>query len=99
MGTHVREQAAADRERHSTRQAVARLVAEGFAPAQIAGIVGVSRATVSYHLKRLGTPGNARCARRYDWAEIQRYYDAGHSVRECQAHFGFARGAWAAEPP
>ena len=30
----------------------------------------------------------------YDWAEIQRYYDAGHSMRECREKFGFAKESW-----
>ena len=33
-------------------------------------------------------------APRDDWDEIQVYYDAGHSVRECQAKFGFSRRSW-----
>jgi DNA-binding transcriptional ArsR family regulator len=33
--------------------------------------------------------------RRYDWHAIRRYYDAGHSLRETQARFGFSNGAWA----
>lgn len=32
--------------------------------------------------------------RRYDWSEIRIYYEAGHTIRECQARFGFANGAW-----
>lgn len=32
--------------------------------------------------------------RRYDWSEVQRYYDEGHSISECIARFGFCRGAW-----
>jgi transposase-like protein len=32
--------------------------------------------------------------RKYDWAAIQAYYDEGHTIRECQAEFGFANGAW-----
>ncbi|HKU67960.1 MAG TPA: HNH endonuclease signature motif containing protein [Candidatus Baltobacteraceae bacterium] len=32
--------------------------------------------------------------RRYDWAEVQEYYDAGHTYRECKAHFGFCAEAW-----
>jgi hypothetical protein len=32
--------------------------------------------------------------RRYDWVQIQAYYDQGHTIRECQAKFGFANGAW-----
>jgi 5-methylcytosine-specific restriction endonuclease McrA len=33
-------------------------------------------------------------APRGDWNEIQAYYDAGHSVRQCQARFGFSRRSW-----
>ncbi|MEA2429233.1 MAG: hypothetical protein QOF37_2861 [Thermoleophilaceae bacterium] len=61
----------------------------------IAAHLGVSKATVSYHAKRLGVAGSPACARRYDWPAIQRYYDAGHSISECQQRFGFARKAWA----
>lgn len=32
--------------------------------------------------------------RKYDWAEIQAYYDEGHSFRACQAKFGFTSMAW-----
>jgi hypothetical protein len=32
--------------------------------------------------------------RRYDWSEIQRYYDEGHSISKCIERFGFCRGAW-----
>jgi hypothetical protein len=31
---------------------------------------------------------------RYDWAAIQRYYDEGHTYRECRARFGFAAESW-----
>lgn len=31
---------------------------------------------------------------RYDWAEVQRYYDEGHTYRECRARFGFAAESW-----
>src|SRR3954462_11907491 len=77
-----------------TRRAVAKLFAEGLSRAQIAVRLGLSKATVSYHAKRRDLPGSPACGRRYDWAEIQRYYDAGHSVSECQREFGFARQAW-----
>src|SRR3954454_3624729 len=78
-----------------TRAAVAALLDEGLTRADISTRLGISKATVSYHAKRLGDPGFPACARRYDWAEVQRYYDAGHSVSECQRRFGFARQAWA----
>lgn len=32
--------------------------------------------------------------RRYDWAEVQAYYDQGHSYRECQRRFGFCAASW-----
>jgi hypothetical protein len=31
---------------------------------------------------------------RYDWDAIQRYYDEGHTYRECKADFGFAAESW-----
>jgi DNA-binding CsgD family transcriptional regulator len=77
-----------------TRQRVAALLDEGHGKNAIARALGLSRSTVSYHARRLGEPVDSRCARRYDWAEVQAYYDAGHSVRECQEHFGFSRQTW-----
>src|SRR3954468_21702980 len=70
-----------------TRSAVAAALASGASQAEVARSLGVSRSTVAYHAARLGLPSNPRCARRYDWAEIQRYYDAGHSVAGCQERF------------
>jgi 5-methylcytosine-specific restriction endonuclease McrA len=32
--------------------------------------------------------------RRYDWAAVQRYYDEGHTYRECKARFGFCSESW-----
>jgi 5-methylcytosine-specific restriction endonuclease McrA len=32
--------------------------------------------------------------RKYDWAEVQAYYNEGHSYRECRAKFGFHPQAW-----
>jgi hypothetical protein len=78
----------------STRVEVARLLDEGLTRAAISERLGIARSTVSYHARRLGAPGSPACGRRYDWGEIQRYYDDGHSIAECQRHFGFARRAW-----
>jgi DNA-binding CsgD family transcriptional regulator len=77
-----------------TRDRVAVLLAEGMGTNAIARALGLSRSTVSYHARRLGSPVDSRCARRYDWKEVQRFYDAGHSVRECQERFGFSRQTW-----
>jgi 5-methylcytosine-specific restriction endonuclease McrA len=56
--------------------------------------LGISPSTVSYHARRLGYPVHEKCRRRYDWSEVQRYYDAGHTVRECAEHFGFSKQTW-----
>jgi 5-methylcytosine-specific restriction endonuclease McrA len=37
---------------------------------------------------------DGRFGRRYDWAEIQRHYDAGHSARACRDVFGCSAWAW-----
>jgi 5-methylcytosine-specific restriction endonuclease McrA len=42
-----------------------------------------------------GLGSDSRYDRRYDWDEIQRYYDEGHSITECQLRFGFARKTFA----
>jgi hypothetical protein len=78
-----------------TRAEVARLLDEGLSRADISAQLGVSKATVCYHAKRRDVPGSPSCGRRYDWSQIQAYYDAGHSITECQQRFGFARAAWA----
>jgi hypothetical protein len=80
--------------RVDTRERVAALLAEGWGRNAIPRELGLTRSTVSYHARRLGEEIDSRCARRYDWEEVQRYYDAGHSVRDCQLHFGFSRQTW-----
>jgi hypothetical protein len=78
----------------STRIRVEQLLDEGLTGGEIARRLGITAATVSYHRRRLGRPGDGAAARRYDWDEVQAHYDAGHSVRECQARFGFSRQTW-----
>src|ERR671916_3384010 len=73
---------------------IRRLLREGLPQAEVARRTGRSKSTVSWHARRLDRPIDARCARRYDWAAIQAYYDEGHSITECQARFGFARQTW-----
>jgi DNA-binding CsgD family transcriptional regulator len=77
-----------------TREAVAQLHARGLSGAAIARELGVTKGTVSYHLGRLGVPRDDRGARRYDWVAIKDFYDAGHSMRECQLAFGFSSETW-----
>jgi DNA-binding CsgD family transcriptional regulator len=84
--------AAVDRVR--TRELVAALLAEGLSRAEIARKLGLTKPTITYHARRLHREVNESCARRYDWKVIQRYYDEGHSVQECQKKFGFSKSAW-----
>ena len=74
------------------RHEVLRLYADGLTQRQIAARLGVTPPTISYHLRRLGFPPQPQ--RRQDWAAIQAHYDAGHSVRDCQARFGFSTASW-----
>ena len=67
------------------------LLEQGVSGTAIARELGISKSTVSYHKRRLGYSVDVRCNRRYDWDAVQRFYDAGHSITECQEHFGFAR--------
>jgi DNA-binding CsgD family transcriptional regulator len=78
----------------TSRARVAELLDHGVSHAEIARRLSLSKATVSYHVRRLGRPVDERCARRYDWDAVQRYYDAGHSVRECIEVFGFSSASW-----
>jgi DNA-binding CsgD family transcriptional regulator len=77
-----------------TRERVAELLGQGVSRAETARRLGISKPTVSYHARRLGHEVDARCARRYDWAAVQRFYDDGHSVADCVAAFGFSKQTW-----
>lgn len=76
------------------RQAVLELVEEGLPRVEIARRLGISISTVAYYVRRLGLDIDVRCARRYDWAKVQRFYDTGHGARHCMAHFGFSSETW-----
>jgi DNA-binding transcriptional ArsR family regulator len=78
----------------STRARVRALLDAGLARCAVARELGLSKSTVSYHARRLGFTIDARPARRFDWAAIQAYYDAGHGLAECSARFGFSPSAW-----
>ena len=63
---------------------------------------GMAHATWKSAIKRGLLIPRGRCVpregndaqRRYDWAEIQSYYDLGHTYRECRAKFGFCAATW-----
>lgn len=77
------------------RTLITRLRAEGLSYNAISRRLGVSKATVAYHARRMGVPADDRCGRRYDWRRVQDAVDEGLSVSECQARFGFSRATWA----
>jgi transposase len=83
------------RRRGATRRAVAHLLEQGLTQAKIAKALGVSRATVCFHVRQLGIDARPELARRFDWVEIRAFYAAGHSMRECMRRFGCGRNAWA----
>jgi DNA-binding CsgD family transcriptional regulator len=62
----------------TTRDRVRDLLAEGVARVEVARRLGISKATVTYHARGMDMPIDDRCARRYDWSVIRRYYELGH---------------------
>ncbi|MGH2978114.1 MAG: helix-turn-helix domain-containing protein [Solirubrobacterales bacterium] len=77
-----------------TREKVRQLFDAGKGVKEIARMLGLSPATVSYHKERLGYTKQRQCARRYDWAAVQAYYDEGHTRTRCQERYGFSASAW-----
>lgn len=76
------------------RDLVAERLERGLSVAEIALELQVVKSTVCYHARRLGKAADSRFARRYDWPTVQRYYDEGHSIRECAREFGFCTDTW-----
>ena len=77
-----------------TKDLVAALLLDGWSVTEIARHLGVSKPTVCFHKRSLGMEIDSRFSRRYDWAAVCKYYEDGHSMRECQIAFGFSGGAW-----
>jgi len=77
-----------------TRAEVARLLLGGQSQSTVARQLGLSKPTVCYHARKLGIAGDERFTRRHDWSAIRTYYEAGHTLAECEARFGFSRATW-----
>jgi 5-methylcytosine-specific restriction endonuclease McrA len=67
------------------------MLESGSSGAAVAREPGISAPTVCYYARKLGLTSDSKFNRRYDWSEVQRYYDAGHSITECQRHYGMSR--------
>jgi predicted transcriptional regulator len=78
----------------NTRELVACLFRLGISQSEIAQRLGLAKSTVSYHVRRLSGEVDERFGRRFDWRAVQRYYDEGHSVRDCARVFGFTTWSW-----
>jgi hypothetical protein len=78
-----------------TREKVRGLLEDGKGVKEIARLLGLNPATISYHKAKLGYALQRKCATRYDWSAIRAYYDEGHSRRECQEQFGCSHSAFA----
>jgi hypothetical protein len=76
------------------RERVRSLLERGYARAKVAEMLGIARSPVTYRATQLGAEIDGRFGRRYDWQEIRRFYEEGHSVADCRATFGFDKRAW-----
>jgi 5-methylcytosine-specific restriction endonuclease McrA len=69
------------------------MLTQGVSQAEISRSLGITKSAVAYHARRVSEP-DPRFRRRYDWRLVQAYYDRGHSVNDCVAHFGFSKQTW-----
>jgi hypothetical protein len=60
------------------RAQIAEMLARGLGLAEISRMLDVSISTVWHYACGLGYKPDPKFSRRYDWREVQRYYDAGH---------------------
>lgn len=60
-----------------------------------AWVKAIRRGELNVRFRAIKRPSTLHDRRRvYDWAEVQRYYDEGHTYRECRERFGFAAETW-----
>jgi len=83
MGTYVPMQ-----------ERVRNLLKSGWSRRAIAEELGVDPSTVTRYARSLGFPDARKRSSNFDWVEIQKYYDAGHTIGDCRERFGCSYGAW-----
>jgi DNA-binding CsgD family transcriptional regulator len=76
------------------RARVEKLLEAGWSRRAIAAELGIDPSTVTRHARALGYPDVVRRRSPFDWSAIREYYDAGHTIEQCRARFGFSYGAW-----
>jgi hypothetical protein len=77
-----------------TQSRIRELLEAGWQRQAIADEVGVSASTITRWARRLGFPDKCPRASETDWGAVRDYYDAGNTIDECRAQFGFTYGAW-----
>lgn len=65
---------------------IIKLLYRNFSVNKISKIIGCSKATIIYHKKKNGFKVKKRV--NYNFLDIQKYYDAGHTIRETRKYFG-----------
>ena len=71
-----------------------RLKQAGFSQAEISRELAITKSTVAYHFRNLGSEPDERFSKRYDWEAIQNDYDLGLTVRQCAEKYGFSMCTW-----
>lgn len=83
-----------DLARSPYKEQIELLVRQNKSLREIVEAVGCSKRTASYHRAVLLKTTRPWKIKTYDWTEVQSYYDAGHSARECCKHFAFSFSVW-----
>ncbi len=68
------------------------LLKQGKTVPEVCRLTGISHTTALRHARELDI--KIDIPPRYNWKEIQTYYDLGHSGAECCKKFGFTKTAW-----
>jgi hypothetical protein len=76
------------------KERIRELLEAGWLRRAIADEVGVSRSTVTRWARLMGFPDRGRRRSDTDWSAVRELYEAGHTIDECRARFGFTYGAW-----
>lgn len=76
------------------KERVEALLEEGWSRQRIARALEVDPSTITRHARLLGYPDVHPRRSLIDWAEVQEYYDEGHTIEQCSTRFGFSYGAW-----
>ena len=73
------------------KQRILALLGQGRTYTQIVAEIGCAKSTVAYHAKSVKEPPNYKV---HDWAEVQKFYDGGHSGRQCKHEFDICNNVW-----